>query len=386
MSEILIHKSSDYIEEDRDYYYSDTRDKHGMIQPSDDMVSVSCDSNIFKPNPTNDEICSIYYPFEKKSFHRIYLGISFPLFANNWGAAFLRHLMYLIKPDGSVILPVYAERQGVEKNYWSRSSLEVIFQSRQKWWGMSNIWAENDGVMSMRIGKKEPPIKNSTLNPFLENDLPLIKDNVEGDDVKNLIQKHHINGITSAIVEQIIINYFGRNKGVTFCDIEGDGLLSSEILMSDYVNIIHSTQYISEDHNIEQVNKYLSKEFASKFSIHAHKKSALELNANYDVITIIDTLQHLPEKDKELFIINTFKMLNEKGTLIIKDNLFNNIESINSILNKLGDTVEHSQYSSVVATKHKDKTNIAHYSDIIFDELKSENQKRQNVFNVLYKK
>ena len=256
MSEILIHKSSDYIEEDRDYYYSDTRDKHGMIQPSDDMVSVSCDSNIFKPNPTNDEICSIFYPFEKKSFHRIYLGISFPLFANNWGAAFLRHLMYLIEPDGGVILPVYAERQGVEKNYWSRSSLEVIFQSRQKWWGMSNIWAENDGVMSMRIGKKEPPIKNSTLNPFLENDLPLIKDNVEGDDVKNLIQKHHINGITSAIVEQIIINYFGRNKGVTFCEIEGDGLLSSEILMSDYVNIIHSTQYISEDHNIEQVNKY----------------------------------------------------------------------------------------------------------------------------------
>ena len=54
-----------------------------------------------------------------------------------------------------------------------------------------------------------------------------------------MIQKHHINGITSAIVEQIIINYFGRNKGVTFCDIEGDGLLSSEILMSDYVNIIH---------------------------------------------------------------------------------------------------------------------------------------------------
>ena len=119
----------------------------------------------------------------------------------------------------------------------------------------------------------------------------------------------------------------------------------------------------------EYLYKYLSKEFASKFSIHAHKKSTLELNANYDVITIIDTLQHLPEKDKELFIINTFKMLNKKGTLIIKDNLFNNIESINSILNKLGDTVEHSQYSSVVATKHKDKTNIAHYSDIIFDEL-----------------
>ena len=118
MKEILIHKSASYIEEDRDYYYSDTRDKHGMIQPSDDMVSVTCDSKIFKSNPTKQEICSIYYPFEKESFHRIYLGISFTLFANNWGAAFLRHLMYLIEPDGGVILPVYAERQGVEKNYW----------------------------------------------------------------------------------------------------------------------------------------------------------------------------------------------------------------------------------------------------------------------------
>ena len=96
MKEILIHKSASYIEEDRDYYYSDTRDKHGMIQPSDDMVIVTCDSKIFKSNPTKQEICSIYYPFEKESFHMIYLGISFPLFANNCGAAFLRHLMYLI--------------------------------------------------------------------------------------------------------------------------------------------------------------------------------------------------------------------------------------------------------------------------------------------------
>ena len=157
MTDILIHKSSKYIKEDRDYYCSDIRDKHGMIKPSDDLISLSCDSHVFQKDINSKEICSIYYPFEKYTFDRIYLGISFPLFANNWGAAFLRYLMYLIKQDGAVILPVYAERQGVEKNYWSRSSLEVMFQSRQKWWGMSNIWAENDGVMSMRIRKKDPP-------------------------------------------------------------------------------------------------------------------------------------------------------------------------------------------------------------------------------------
>ena len=257
MKEILIHKSDNYIEEDRDYYCSDIRDKHGMIQPSDNLVSVTCDSKVFKSNPTNDQICSIYYPFEKGSFHRIYVGISFPLFANNWGAAFLRHLMYLIEPEGGVILPVYAERQGVEKNYWSRSSLEVTFQSRQKWWGMSNIWAENDGVMSMRIGKKQPPKKNSSLNHFLEN-ISSSDSNI-GD-----VIKHHTNGIISAIVEQIIINYFGRTKAVSFCDIGGDGLLSSEILMSDYVNVTKSTEIISEGVDVNNIKKYLPSNLKNK--------------------------------------------------------------------------------------------------------------------------
>ena len=89
MTDILIHKSSKYIEEDRDYYCSDIRDKHGMIKPSDNLISLSCDSEIIRPDIDCGELCSIYYPFEKHSFNRIYLGISFPLFANNWGAAFL---------------------------------------------------------------------------------------------------------------------------------------------------------------------------------------------------------------------------------------------------------------------------------------------------------
>ena len=53
------------------------------------------------------------YPFKKHSFHRIYIGLSFPLFANNWCAVFIRYLMYLVDKNGYVVLPVYAERQGV---------------------------------------------------------------------------------------------------------------------------------------------------------------------------------------------------------------------------------------------------------------------------------
>ncbi|MBT3548437.1 MAG: hypothetical protein HOI56_01400 [Gammaproteobacteria bacterium] len=379
MKEILIHKSDNYIEEDRDYYCSDIRDKHGMIQPSDNLVSVTCDSKVFKSNPTNDQICSIYYPFEKGSFHRIYVGISFPLFANNWGAAFLRHLMYLIEPEGGVILPVYAERQGVEKNYWSRSSLEVTFQSRQKWWGMSNIWAENDGVMSMRIGKKQPPKKNSSLNHFLEN-ISSSDSNI-GD-----VIKHHTNGIISAIVEQIIINYFGRTKAVSFCDIGGDGLLSSEILMSDYVNVTKSTEIISEGVDVNNIKKYLPSNLKNKLNINSYKSNQVEFNDQYDVISMVNIFDQISDKEKINFIIQAYDGLNNNGILVIKDKSFNNIKFTQDLFNNLSDNLEHSQYSSIVATKHNEKKNIAHYSDIIFNELKSENSTRNDVINVLQKK
>jgi len=384
MNEILIHKSANYIEEDRDYYYSDTRDKHGMIQPSDDMVSVTCDSKIFKSNPTNQEICSIYYPFEKESFHRIYLGISFPLFANNWGAAFLRHLMYLIEPDGGVILPVYAERQGVEKNYWSRSSLEVIFQSRQKWWGMSNIWAENDGVMSMRIGKKQPPKKNSALNYFLENMSKTQIDESPDNHYKNLLEQHE-NGINSAIIEQVIINTYGRKKPISLCNIHGDSLLSSELLMSDYINIQQATQVVNDDQNIKDFNKYLVKDFDTKLKVISHSEEFLNLHTSFDVICMINIFENEDDNKKLEFIKSAFSKLNKEGCLIIKDTIFNDEKFINKIKSEL-DGVDHNQYSSIVATKHNKNTNIAHYSDIIFSELQSENEKRNDTFNILQKK
>ena len=78
---------------------------------------------------------------------------------------------------------------------------------------MSNIWAENDGVMSMRIGKKQPPKKNSTLNYFLENMSKNEIDKSSDDHYKNL-SMHHENGINSAIIEQVIINTYGRKTDI----------------------------------------------------------------------------------------------------------------------------------------------------------------------------
>jgi len=383
MTDIILHKSKQYIKEDIDYYCSDIRDKHGMIKPSDNLVSLTCDSNIFHPNPSNDEICSIYYPFEKGMFHRIYIGISFPLFANNWGAAFLRHLMYLVDKDGAVIMPVYAERQGVEKNYWSRSSLESIFQSRQKWWGMSNIWAENDGVMSMRIGKKQPPKKNSTLTHLLNKNIEKTKGS---NSITNDVNDHHQNGTLSAIVEQIILNYYGRSKAVTFCEINGNGLLAIETMMSDYVKISQSTAIINGKHNTNDFKKYLNNGFDKKFKATNSENGNLNLSQNFDVITMINILDNKSDSKKKCCVDDVFNKLNKNGILILQDNGSSNMETFDKITASIINSSVHSQYSSIVATKLNTNINIPHYSDIIFEELKNENISRNNVINVFQKK
>ena len=386
MIDIILHKSKQYIKEDIDYYCSDIRDKHGMIKPNDDLISLTCDSNIFHSNPSNDEICSIYYPFERGVFHRIYIGISFPLFANNWGATFLRHLMYLVDKDGAVILPVYAERQGVEKNYWSRSSLESIFQSRQKWWGMSNIWAENDGVMSMRIGKKQPPKKNSTLTHLFNENIEKIKDSNSIDTIVNNVNNQHQNGTLSAIVEQIIINYYGRSKAVTFCEINGNGLLAIETMMSDYIKISQSTAIINEKHNINDFKKYLSNGFDKKFKVTKCENGNLNLDQNFDIITMINILDKKSDSEKKSCVDDMFNKLNKDGILILQDNGSSNVETFDKITASIINSSVHSQYSSIVATKLNTNINIPHYSDIIFEELKNENISRNNVINIFQKK
>ena len=84
--------------------------------------------------------------------------------------------------------------------------------------------------------------------------------------------------------------------------------------------------------------------------------------------------------------VNAFNGLANNGVLIIHDKMFNDTKFTEDLFSSLPNTFEHSQYSSIVATKHNQKINIAHYSDIIFNELKSENSSRNDVVNILQKK
>ena len=109
--QLIFHKSEKYIEEDIFYYISDQRDKHSMIKPKkEDLISMTVDSENLT-SPSKNKIANVLYPFKKNSIDKIYIGLSFPLFSNNWAASYLRYLLKIIKKDGSIILPVYPEEQ-----------------------------------------------------------------------------------------------------------------------------------------------------------------------------------------------------------------------------------------------------------------------------------
>ena len=357
--QLIFHKSEKYIEEDIFYYISDQRDKHSMIKPKkEDLISMTVDSENLT-SPSKNKIANVLYPFKKNSIDKIYIGLSFPLFSNNWAASYLRYLLKIIKKDGSIILPVYPEEQANEKGMWSRSFLENIFTSRTGWTGTNNVWAENDGVMSMRIGKKFPKKINSTLNFFLEEignqSFRYDFENKESNNlnlVKNIwsISKH------SSIVEKIIQDKFANNK-ITYCDIGNNPYLAFEINVSSYIKIKKTILVTDNEDLYSELNNYFSYRNTAgyeKLDMSNFKNISL---SNPDVITIIYNSNNKEILDE---VVNCCpnSVVVFYGILDSRDNTY--------------DKYNISNYSSIVAAKLDSKKTINHYSDIIEDEINSE--------------
>ena len=368
ITDIIFHKSSKYIEDDIVYYASDTRDKNGAVKPSKNIKSYSLDSFNFD---NQSELPSLFYPFPKHSLDRVYLGISFPLYANNWGAEFLRYLMYIIKKDGAVIFPVYAERQGVEKNYWSRSILEVAFQSRQKWWGMSNIWAENDGVMSMRIGKKEPKVRNSTFTYFIDKKLPSLFETNDKDLIESEISNQVENMRLSAVIEKIILDHHGRNKKVHLGVISDSALLGMELSCSDYMNIKNVEVYSDNRVDSPMYREYLPKSIPSDYKQILTDINNFDLNKLHNVILIDE--KYFDEKMSAQLIDKSLSALTEDGFIILVNRHIDN-------------DYKSKHHSHTVGTQLKEGYDIPHYSDLIFKELQEENENRATAVQVILKK
>lgn len=357
--ELIFHKSEKYIEEDIFYYISDQRDKHSMIKPKkENLISMTVDSNTLAI-PNKNEIVNVFYPFKKNSIDKIYIGLSFPLFSNNWAASYLRYLLKVIKKDGSIILPVYPEEQADEKGMWSRSFLENIFTSRTGWTGRNNVWAENDGVMSMRIGKKFPKKPDSTLNYYLDEiSNQFYRSQLNGKNIENIdtIKNIWSTSKLSPILEKIILEKYQKKK-VVYADICENPSLAYEVSVSDYISI--KKTIICSD------NTLLCNDFANYFS-YRNKNEFLNLSIsdleklnvhNPDIVSIINN------KNNHSYLQKIQDLLPEATIIFYGES---------NIIESLKKDYDLCIYSSIVATKLEAGKTINHYSDIIEEEINLE--------------
>ncbi len=361
--ELIFHKSEKYIKEDIFYYISDQRDKHSMIKPKEEnLISMSVDSENFS-EPSKKKITNIFYPFEKNSIDKIYIGLSFPLFSNNWGASYLRYLLKIIKIDGSIILPVYPEEQAAEKGMWSRSFLENIFTSRTGWTGRNNVWAENDGVMSIRIGKKFPNKINSTLNYYLEE----MGNTYYREKIKNrkkLIENIWSTSKFSAILEKIIQDNF-ENKKITFCDIGNNPSIAFEINASNYIKIKNSFVITENNQLYNKLYNYFHYRIKNKCCkiVYEQLKSS-----QVDIIFIL-------YNENNLYILNQTIQENPNSIVVFFGILDKNNTSYSNYKIHV--------YSSIVAVKLDSYKIINHYSDTIEEEINKEKGNNTNKIYVL---
>lgn len=242
MTQIALHLDQASIADDMEFYLTDRWDKHNQITPRDDIVNLTVDSEnlIYKPGT----VSNFLYPIPRNSFESIYIGPSLVLYSNQWGCAFLNQLLYLLEPEGMIILPVHPEGRAHEKGYWSRSALESTFRNRSGLTGVSNIRAENDGVMSMRVGRRWPRHFPSTIDWFFRERAALLLNQI----VSGILQPesagaafaHYAKAFwnissQSVVIERIIQDHFGvkvRGKTITHFGAS-NSLLTAELAVNE---------------------------------------------------------------------------------------------------------------------------------------------------------
>ncbi len=400
MVHAAFHLAEEFITEDLDYYFSGERDKNNQIRPDDNIYSMTPASSHFNFNLGEGKVANFFYPIQPNLLDRIYLGISVPLFANNWGASFLLQLLSVLKPDGAIILPVYPEGQAQEKGYWSRSFLENIFLSRQRWTGFSNVRAENDGVMSLRVGRKWPDPIPSTIEWFYQQRshlaLERLLESSNSNDFhviySNTVEKVWKNYAASAVIERIILDTFGAKTPITVYNVSDDyGLLLTDLLLSPYINVVSGcTADISTEQEIVARNfkSYFAPLTKDRHQIVASDAASIAFQQGSDVICLINSLVGIRGSDREAMLTKAWELVKPMGLLIVYEDLaINNqildVVDLNSMLEKFGNV---QRYSSIVASKIQANIDISHYSSIQESKLVEEKHNQAKVFRVVQKK
>jgi len=291
--------------------------------------------------------------------------------------------------------------QAAEKGYWSRSFLENVFISRARWTGFSNITAENDGVMSLRFGRKRPEPMPSSIEWFYQERSNLLltglMEDKDSSNVKSYVQNtfSEISSLvwqeyaSSATVEKIITDLFGKNTEVSVTHIGRDyGLLVNDLLLSTYVNVIQGTTWQVGDCSsrvLQSVTQYFDPICKGKHVVNSAKQVS-DVNAELSDLVILNNLYADGNQDEfEKIVTKTWSSLPIDSVLVVYENLLHeddDVAQLETIVSGLGD-VEY--YSVIAASKIEPNVEISQYSLAVEENLRQEKQHKKNVFRVIRK-
>lgn len=399
MSQVILHLDKDYIEEDLEYYFSGERDKNNQVRPDQDVYSMTPNSDHIDMDFSDGHVGNFFYPVLPQPLDRIYIGISVSLFANYWGASFLLQLMKFVKPGGVIILPVYPEGQAAEKDYWSRSFLENIFLSRSRWSGTSNINAENDGVMTLRVGRKWPKPMPSSVEWFFQERANLLLANLgqqtSGSSITAELKAQFLPLCTmawreyqmSALLERIIIDFHGKDKQVTIQHIGQDyGLLACDLILSPFVQVESGDSW-----HLGEANPAIKTSVAEYFVAHTasthqtHYVSIAELVIqSAPVIVLSHIFSELCADAYRDLIATAWQKLPTNGVLVIREKCKSTQqqEQLENIMRPLG---EIHYYSGIVASAIQASVDISQYSLAVEQDLRDEKSNKDDLFRVIKK-
>ena len=401
MSQVVLHLGEEYIQEDLEYYFSRERDKNNQVRPDRSIYSMTPFSEHIEMDFSDGKVGNFFYPVLPAALDRIYIGVSVSLFANHWGTSFILELLKHLKPGGSIVVPVYPEGQAAEKDFWSRSFLENIFLSRERWTGFSNITAENDGVMSIRVGRKWPEPMPSSIEWFFKERSNLLLSSLQTSnsdgDITNYIKQAFVplcktiwnEYAASAVTERVITQYVGKKQQSTMLHVGSDyGMLANDVILSSLVNVQSAHSW-----HIGEVNNDLATSISLYFSAHTQDQHQMSyatidevaLAGSHNVVVVSDVYSKVSADQYKQLLHDAWSHLDTKGVLIAHEDMSGNhaeVSSLDAIMAELGQVA----YHSVMAARNiEPAVDISQYSLAVEENLRQEKLTKHNVFRVIHK-
>ena len=315
--------------------------------------------------------------------------------------SFILELLKHLKPGGSIVVPVYPEGQAAEKDFWSRSFLENIFLSRERWTGFSNITAENDGVMSIRVGRKWPEPMPSSIEWFFKERSNLLLSSLQTSnsdgDITNYIKQAFVplcktiwnEYAASAVTERVITQYVGKKQQSTMLHVGSDyGMLANDVILSSLVNVQSAHSW-----HIGEVNNDLATSISLYFSAHTQDQHQMSyatidevaLAGSHNVVVVSDVYSKVSADQYKQLLHDAWSHLDTKGVLIVHEDMSGNhaeVSSLDAIMAELGQVA----YHSVMAARNiEPAVDISQYSLAVEENLRQEKLTKHNVFRVIHK-